>query len=94
LYCEIAPHNVTRAWDSSRASDLAADVVEVDVHALRTAARQRFADVLIFVVDSGVEARFLREPLAFLGATRDSNDAGSFYLRDHAHDRAGCACSA
>jgi hypothetical protein len=72
--------------------DLAADVVEVDVHALRTAARQRFADVLIFVVDSGVEVRFLREPLAFLGATRDSDDAGSFYLRDHA--RAGCACGA
>jgi hypothetical protein len=93
LYCEIAPHNATRAWNASRASDLAADVVEVDVHALRTAARQRFADVLIFVVESAVEARFFVSHWHFSGPP-NSDDAGSFYLRDHAHDRAGCACGA
>src|SRR5690606_33333329 len=51
---------------------LAADVVEVDVDALRAEAAQFRADVLLLVVGGAVEAQFIGEPGAFLRGAGDS----------------------
>src|SRR4029077_14631654 len=53
--------------------DLTADVVEVHVDSLGAVARPRLAYFLVLIIDSGVEAGYLREPLALLASARDSD---------------------
>src|SRR5262245_39417632 len=64
-----------------------ADVVEVDVYAVRTGPLQGFADVLGLVIDRGVEAQFVHDPFAFLVASGNADDAAAFDLADLADDR-------
>src|SRR5213080_590327 len=58
LYVEIAPHSVTRPRGRSASS--AADVVEVQVDAVRRGGPQQLADVAVAVAERGVGA----EPVA------------------------------
>src|SRR5215510_289109 len=72
--------------------DFSADVVEVDVYAVRTGPLQRLTDVLALVIDRGVEAQFVHDPFAFLVASGNADDATAFdlaYLADDRTDRAG-----
>ena len=46
--------------------DLAADIVEVDVDPVRAVLAQRRADILVLVVDRGVEAELLDDEPALL----------------------------
>src|SRR5262245_20573368 len=72
--------------------DFSADVVEVDVYAVRAGPLQRLTDVLGLVIDRGVEAQFVHDPFAFLVASGNADDAASFdlaYLADDRTDRAG-----
>src|SRR5215468_3385706 len=60
--------------------DFSADVVEVDVYAIRTGSLQSLADVFGLVIDRGVETEFVHDPFAFLVATSDTDDAAAFDL--------------
>src|SRR5204863_4668805 len=76
-----------------RRRDLAADVVEVDVHAVRARRLHSGADVAGLVVDRLVEAVELAKILELFRAARDpdrpaARDTGDL-ARDRA-DRAGC----
>src|SRR5205085_903620 len=77
-----------------RVEDLPADIVEVDVNALRAVLSQGGRDVLTLVVDRRVEAEVLDHMSALLRAARDPDDAAAPQLGDlpgHAADRAGGA---
>ena len=74
--------------------DLAADVVEVDVDAFRAVRLQAVLDRAGLVVDAGVEAELLDDPLALRRAAGDADDAAALDLRELADglaDRAGRA---
>ena len=62
--------------------DLAADIVEVHVHPVRTALAQRGADVLALVVDRRVEAELLDDEPALLRPACDPDDPATLDLRD------------
>ena len=66
--------------------DFSADVVEVNVYAVRTGSLQSLADVLGLVIDRGVESKFIHDPFAFLVAAGYADDAASFDLADLADD--------
>src|SRR5262245_13583090 len=68
--------------------DFSADVVEVDVYAIRTGPLQPLANVLGLVIDRGVEAQIVHDPFAFLVASGDADDAAALDLADLADDRA------
>ena len=71
--------------------DLAADVVEVDIDALRAMLAQRRAHVLVLVVDGRVEAEFVHQVAALVGAAGDADHAAALdpgHLPDHHPDRA------
>src|SRR5262249_42173884 len=67
--------------------DFSADVVKVDVYAVRAGSLQPLADVLGLVIDRGVEAQFVHDPFAFLVASGNADDATAFDLADLADDR-------
>ena len=73
--------------------DLAADIVEKDVDAIRAGFAQAGGDVLSLVVDGRVEARRLRQPAALVGAAGDADRAAALDLRDLADEGAGGAGS-
>ena len=60
---------------ADRDHDVAADVLEIQVDAVRGQPVQRLADVLVLVVDGGVEPELLGQPAAFVGAAGDADDA-------------------
>jgi len=73
LYCEIrsAQHDA-RAEGQSRErmiEDLAAHVVEIHIDTLRAMLGQRLADILILIVNRGVEAGLFQQPVAFLASS-------------------------
>ena len=92
LYCEIAPQMTTRARraeeEQQRVEDLAADVVEVDVDALRAVLREGGLHVLGLVIDGGIEAQVLDDVVAFLGSAGDADGAAALDLGDLAGDGA------
>ncbi len=74
--------------------DLAADILEVDVDAVRRRGGKLLAPVRRLVVDGGVEAEILDNVPALVGPARDADGAATLDLRDLADDRAdGARCS-
>ena len=71
-----------------RVHDLAADVLEVDVDAVRGGGLELRAPVLGTVVDGRVEAELLGEDRALLGPAGDADDAGAVALGELPGDRA------
>src|SRR6266480_310764 len=74
-----------------RIEDLAADVVEVDIGALRARGLQIANQVARLVIDAGVEAELARHVVAFLAAAGDADGAAApelGELSDDAADRA------
>src|SRR5215207_10204386 len=66
----------------------AADVLEIDVDALRAGGLELLREIRCAVVDGGVEAELLDQRSAFVGAAGDADGAASFELRDLADERA------
>jgi len=62
--------------------DLAADVVEKDVHAARAVLLEFVLDRSGLVVDAGVEAEFAHDPLALGRAAGDADHAAALDLRE------------
>src|SRR4029079_623017 len=62
--------------------DVAADVVEVHVDAVRAGLAERGADVALLVVDAVVEAELLDDETAFLLAARDADHVAVQDLAD------------
>jgi hypothetical protein len=78
----------------STVEDLAADVVEVDVHALRAVLLEAVLDRVVLVVDAGVKAELVDHEIAFVLAAGDADHAAAQLPGDLAHglaDRAGRA---
>src|SRR5437867_829541 len=73
-------------------ADVAADVLEVEVHAARRRGAEAVPPVGRLVVDRRVEAELARDPAALLGATRDPDDAAALDPGDLAHDRSRGPC--
>src|SRR6267378_4820545 len=74
-----------------RIEDLAADVVEIYIGALRAGSLQVAMQVSCLVIDAGVEAKLARHVLAFLAAAGDADGAAAPDFRelpDDAADRA------
>src|SRR6267378_5919086 len=74
-----------------RVEDLAADVVEVHIGALRAGGLQIAIQVARLVIDAGIEAELARHVLAFLAAAGDADGAAAPDFRelpDDAADRA------
>src|SRR5208283_45255 len=72
--------------------DIAADIVEIHVHAVWTVRPQALARVSCLVVDRCIETEFVDEVAAFGGASRDSDRAAPLDLCDLADggaDRTG-----
>jgi hypothetical protein len=67
--------------------DLAADVVEEDVDAVRRLLTQLSAQIGALVVDRAVEAELLDKHAAFLGAAGDTDRPGALDPRDLADGR-------
>jgi len=67
--------------------DLAADVVEVDVDAVRRLLAQLGAQIRGLVVDRRVEAQLVGQPRALLGSARDADHTAALELRDLARGR-------
>ncbi len=82
----MAPQITTRACRAQigehGVEDIAADIVEIHVDAVWTVRPQALARVSCLVVDRGVEAEFLDEVAAFVGAARDADRAAALDLRD------------
>src|SRR5687767_11706854 len=71
--------------------DLAADILEIDVDALRASRSQAFAEICRAVIESCLEAELLGEVARLLLAARYADDAASPQLGDlpdHGADRA------
>ena len=68
--------------------DLAADVLEVDVDALRRRGLEVGCKIAGLVVDAGVEAEFVRHVAALVGTAGDANGAAALDLGDLPDDRA------
>src|SRR5688572_28890394 len=79
-----AEHNAGAQIDQRQhlVEDLAADVLEIDVDALRAMPLQAFAHVLGLVVDGRVEAQFLRQPFALVVGAGDADNVKPFDLAD------------
>src|SRR4029079_8962722 len=74
-----------------RVEDLAADVLEIAVDALRRSRPQIAAQPAALVVDAGVEAQLVHDVVALRLAAGDADCARAFQFRDltdHAADRA------
>ncbi len=69
-----------------RLHDRAADLLEVDVHALRRQRVEPLADVLVLVVDRRVEAELVGKIAALLRAAGDADDMQALDLADLADD--------
>ena len=68
--------------------NVAADIVEIDVDALRRRGPQRLVGRAVLVIDRGVEAEFGGQPVALVLAAGDADDVASLDLGDLADDRA------
>src|SRR6267378_1444147 len=68
--------------------DHAADVVEVDIGALRARGLQISMKIACLVIDAGVEAELARHVLAFLAAAGDADGAAAPDLRELSDDAA------
>src|SRR5262249_34971852 len=66
------------------------DVVEEHVDAAFGALLERLVDVLVLVVDGGVEAQLLDEIAALGGAAGKADDAAALQARDLSDERAYC----
>jgi hypothetical protein len=71
-----------------RIHDLAADILKVDVDAVRGGGLELLAPVLGAVVDGRVEAELLGEDRTLLRAAGDADDAGAIALGELAGNRA------
>src|SRR5690606_19625084 len=74
--------------------NVAADVVEIHVHAFRAFALEAGDDVFVLVIDSAVKAQLVDQELALVCAPRDADHAAAFELGNlsgHAADRTGRA---
>ena len=91
-----ADDNARSARDLSQHSvkNVAADVVEVDVNTLGAMFLQGGANILRFVVNSGVEAEVLCEIAAFLRASGDANHVAALDPGDLTYHHADRARSA
>ena len=69
-----------------RVEDVTADVVVVDVHPLGAVHFERRGDILVLVVDAGIEPEVIHHHAAFLRAAGDAHHAGAGDLRDLAGD--------
>ena len=91
-YWEIIPQSTMRALEveahEDLVHDLAADVLEVHVDAVRRGGRELLAPVGGRAVHAGVEAKLLDGVPALLRAARDPHRAGAARLDDLAGDRA------
>src|ERR1044071_2216165 len=68
--------------------DLAADIVEVHVDALRTGLLKRRGEIAALVVDAGIEAELVLHVRALLASAGDADGAPTPDLRELAHDAA------
>src|SRR4029450_6557911 len=83
------PAECVHAWQDA-VQDLAADILEVAVDALRRRILQRTSDILRLVVDAGIESEFDNAVAALLRAAGDPSRAAPRELRklpDDAADR-------
>ena len=71
--------------------DLAANVVEEHVEALRAELAKALRDVLGLVIDRRVETELVRQPGAFLGAAGDTDDSAAPVRGELARDGPGRA---
>src|SRR6185312_2957794 len=75
---DVAQHGV---------GDLAADIVEIDVDALRAGGQQRLVEILFrLVVEAGIEAELVLHEGAFLRPAGDADDAATHDLADLSDD--------
>src|ERR1019366_10767086 len=70
----------------------AADILEIDVDALRTGCSKTGGEIGCPVVDAGIEAEFLVHIPAFVWSARNANGAGPLDPSDLAHRSSGRAC--
>src|SRR5262245_26944193 len=81
LYWATSPETGTRANLLSngkhRLPDRPADVLEVDVNALRAGRPQPVGEIGALVIDGRVEAKFVLHVRAFLWAARDADRPGA-----------------
>src|SRR3954471_9892305 len=68
--------------------NVAADIVEIDVDALRGRRAQRLEHRAVLIIDGGIEAEFGGQPVALVGAAGDADHAATIDLRDLPDDRA------
>ena len=89
----MTPQSTTRAFGREaaehRVEDRAADVVEVHVDAPRAVLSERCRQVVLAVVDAGVETELVDHHAAFLGTAGDADHPGAGDLGDLAGDRTG-----
>ena len=71
-----------------RGEVLAADVVEVDVDAVRRGLAQQLGDLAVVVVERGVEAELVFDPRDLLGRAGGADHGVALELRDLAGERA------
>ena len=86
--------NNSRFWrqpPEHRVEDVTAHVVEVDVDALRAVLFERRAEIVVLVVDAGVEAEVLDDNPALLRSPGDADHAGAEDPGDLPGDRTGGA---
>src|SRR6202008_1099727 len=67
--------------------NIAADIVEINIDAIRGRGPERLERRAVLVIDGGIEAEFGRQPLAFVRAAGDADHAASLDFRDLANDR-------
>ena len=72
--------------------DFAADILKINVDAVGNGSGEFGLPVGMFVVDGGIEAEILREPIAFIVRARDADHAAAANLSDLADDAACGAC--
>jgi hypothetical protein len=96
VWCGIAVLRDCAANDHARAArelrersvkDVADDVVEINVNAIRAMLPQRFVDILRLVVDGGVETELFHNVVALLGPAGDAYHGAAFYFGDLSYDR-------
>ena len=88
LALRVRPAPRERVYEGVFFEDFAAGIFKIDVYAVRALALQGSADVLLLVVDTGVEAEILHQMAALLVGTRDADHPATFQLGDLADDRA------
>ena len=74
-----------------RLENRAADILEIDVDALRAGVLELCGEIGITVIDAGIEAQLLDRVVAFFLPARDADRAQSFDLRDLSDHRADSA---